>query len=76
MGRLSIALSIWIAAYRILKESHALLTVWYGLLFIRRGVYKGAVLRFNLHLPDDFPSKTVPVSSLAYDYHVRNVYQK
>ncbi|VDK72200.1 unnamed protein product [Litomosoides sigmodontis] len=33
---------------------------WFGLLFIRRGVYAGAILRFTLHLPVDFPSTELP----------------
>ncbi|EFO26991.2 hypothetical protein LOAG_01487 [Loa loa] len=33
---------------------------WFGLLFIRRGVYAGAVFRFTLHLPMDFPSTELP----------------
>ncbi|VDN90681.1 unnamed protein product [Brugia pahangi] len=35
---------------------------WFGLLFIRRGVYAGAVIRFTLHLPMDFPSAELPVT--------------
>uniref|UniRef100_A0A0R3RRF8 UBIQUITIN_CONJUGAT_2 domain-containing protein n=1 Tax=Elaeophora elaphi TaxID=1147741 RepID=A0A0R3RRF8_9BILA len=34
---------------------------WFGLLFIRRGVYAGAVFRFTLHLPVDFPSTELPI---------------
>ncbi|VDK55623.1 unnamed protein product [Anisakis simplex] len=30
-------------------------------MFIRRGVYVGAVLRFTLYLPDDFPSQKIPI---------------
>ncbi|VDM93759.1 unnamed protein product [Onchocerca ochengi] len=33
---------------------------WFGLLFIRQGVYAGAVFRFTLHLPMDFPSTELP----------------
>ncbi|KAM3716519.1 AKT-interacting protein [Dirofilaria immitis] len=33
---------------------------WFGLLFIRRGVYAGAVFRFTLRLPMDFPSTELP----------------
>ncbi|VDD92940.1 unnamed protein product [Enterobius vermicularis] len=29
-------------------------TVWFGVLFIRRGIYMGAVLRFTLTLPQEF----------------------
>lgn len=45
-----------------LLESLYYVSEWFGLLFIRRGVYAGTVLRFTLHLPADFPSKTLPVS--------------
>ncbi|KAK6108921.1 Ubiquitin-conjugating enzyme family protein [Brugia pahangi] len=41
---------------------------WFGLLFIRRGVYAGAVIRFTLHLPMDFPSAELP--TVVFDLDV------
>ncbi|KHJ82944.1 hypothetical protein OESDEN_17361 [Oesophagostomum dentatum] len=31
---------------------------WFGLLFIRRGVYGGGIFRFNVRIPNDFPVTT------------------
>ncbi|VDN07993.1 unnamed protein product [Thelazia callipaeda] len=33
---------------------------WFGLIFIRRGVYTGSIFRFTLHLPSNFPSTEIP----------------
>ncbi|KAL3985965.1 Ubiquitin-conjugating enzyme family protein [Acanthocheilonema viteae] len=41
---------------------------WFGLLFIRRGVYAGAIFRFTLHLPVDFPSTELP--TIVFDSDV------
>ncbi|CAG9531023.1 unnamed protein product [Cercopithifilaria johnstoni] len=41
---------------------------WFGLLFIRRGVYAGAIFRFTLHLPLDFPSTELP--TVVFDLDV------
>lgn len=36
--------------------------VWFGVLFVRFGIYKDAILRFNISLPENFPNSTsVPV---------------
>ncbi|VDO19130.1 unnamed protein product [Heligmosomoides polygyrus] len=31
---------------------------WFGLLFIRRGVFGGGIFRFNIRIPHDFPNTT------------------
>ncbi|RCN36603.1 ubiquitin--protein ligase [Ancylostoma caninum] len=31
---------------------------WFGLLFIRRGIYGGGIFRFNVRIPNDFPATT------------------
>ncbi|XP_013133742.1 PREDICTED: protein crossbronx homolog [Papilio polytes] len=35
--------------------------LWFGVIFIRSGVYKGGVFRFTLTLPEKFPNDGVPV---------------
>uniref|UniRef100_F1L7A2 AKT-interacting protein n=1 Tax=Ascaris suum TaxID=6253 RepID=F1L7A2_ASCSU len=43
-------------------------SVWFGLLFVRRGIYMGAVLRFTIFLPGDFPSTSeIPVVRFEAD---------
>lgn len=38
--------------------------IWFGVLFVRSGVFNGAVFRFNVLLPDNFPDdKILPVST-------------
>lgn len=40
--------------------------VWFGVLFIRRGIYMGAVLRFTLTLPQEFGmSAELPVINVC-----------
>lgn len=51
------------------SPSHEDLTVWFGVLFIRRGVYMGAVLRFTLNLPPDFGLSSV-VPNVVFDLKV------
>ncbi|KAL1123988.1 hypothetical protein AAG570_001758, partial [Ranatra chinensis] len=34
--------------------------VWFGVVFIRSGVYCGGVFRFNVFLPETFPESTRP----------------
>ncbi|VDL63573.1 unnamed protein product [Nippostrongylus brasiliensis] len=44
---------------------------WFGLLFIRRGVFGGGIFRFNVRIPHDFPNTTaLPVVKFdLYIYH-------
>ncbi|KHN84145.1 AKT-interacting protein [Toxocara canis] len=44
-------------------------SVWFGVLFIRRGVYVGAVLRFTMYLPESFPS-SVEIPIVRFDLDV------
>ena len=39
--------------------------VWYGLLFVRAGVYQGAIFKFTLSIPTNYPDGGSPVSSLT-----------
>ncbi|KAK6057358.1 hypothetical protein COOONC_05127 [Cooperia oncophora] len=41
---------------------------WFGLLFVRRGVFGGGIFRFNVRIPHDFPNTT----SLPGGCHVKN----
>lgn len=38
-------------------KSHLL---WFGVLFVRRGVYEEAIFRFHLHIPENFPEGDCP----------------
>ncbi|XP_045762118.1 protein crossbronx homolog [Maniola jurtina] len=40
--------------------SHDNSFLWYGVIFIRSGLYTGGVFRFTLNLPEKFPDDTVP----------------
>ncbi|CAH2268811.1 protein crossbronx homolog [Pararge aegeria] len=40
--------------------SHDNSFLWYGVIFIRSGLYAGGVFRFTLTLPEKFPDDTVP----------------
>lgn len=34
--------------------------LWYGMLFIRMGMYQGGVFKFSLHVPDNYPDGECP----------------
>lgn len=38
--------------------------MWFGVLFVRQGMYQGAVFRFTITLPDNFPDGECPVSTM------------
>ena len=38
-------------------------SVWYGILFIRQGLYQEGVFRFKVTIPDNFPDGDCPVST-------------
>lgn len=40
------------------SASSALL--WFGVLFVRKGIYQGGIFRFNLHIPESFPDCSCP----------------
>jgi len=40
-----------------------LFPVWFGVLFVRQGVYQGGIFRFCVHIPEAFPDGGCPVSS-------------
>ncbi|KAL5279900.1 AKTIP family protein [Megaselia abdita] len=33
--------------------------IWFGVLFVRSGIYNGAIFRFNILLPDNFPDDKI-----------------
>jgi len=39
--------------------------VWYGLIFIRSGIYQGAIYKFTLTLSKGYPDDGCPVSFVA-----------
>ncbi|KAB7501427.1 AKT-interacting protein [Armadillidium nasatum] len=34
--------------------------VWFGVIFIRQGLYQGGIFRFALHIPENYPDGDVP----------------
>lgn len=42
---------------------------WYGLLFIRGGEYQGAVFKFRLEIPKDYPYSSPSVYFLSHVFH-------
>ena len=41
---------------------HVFVLVWYGLLSVRGGVYEGAVFKFKILIPANYPDGGCPVS--------------
>ncbi|KAJ1361874.1 Ubc-19p [Parelaphostrongylus tenuis] len=42
---------------------------WFGLLFIRRGVFGGGIFRFSIRMPNGFPN-TVSLPVVKFDLHI------
>lgn len=42
--------------------------VWFGVVFVRNGLYRGGVFRFNINLPETFPSNEHP--KVVFTSHV------
>ncbi|KAK6753268.1 hypothetical protein RB195_012704 [Necator americanus] len=42
---------------------------WFGLLFVRRGIYGGGIFRFNVRIPNDFPN-TTSLPTVKFDLFV------
>ncbi|CAJ0590538.1 unnamed protein product [Cylicocyclus nassatus] len=42
---------------------------WFGLLFIRRGIYGGGIFRFNVRIPKDFPN-TIALPVVKFDLFI------
>ncbi|KAI1285191.1 AKT-interacting protein [Halotydeus destructor] len=40
--------------------SHSSAFKWFGVIFIHSGLYQGAILRFSLYIPEDYPSNQLP----------------
>lgn len=43
---------------------------WFGIMFIRQGLYQGGVFRFTLYVPDNYPDSDCPI--LVFDPPVFN----
>lgn len=44
--------------------------LWYGVVFVRSGIYEGGIYRFTLTLPEKFPNEDVPVLTFtSHLYH-------
>lgn len=35
--------------------------VWFGVQFVRQGIYQGGIFRFDITLPQNFPNGECPV---------------
>ena len=38
-------------------------SVWFGVIFIRHGLYQDGVFKFTVYIPDNYPDGECPVSS-------------
>lgn len=47
--------------YQELRFNLLKLSVWFGVQFIRQGIYQGGVFRFTITLPQNFPDGKCPV---------------
>lgn len=55
------------------KTSFNSLLDWFGVIFVREGVYNEGIFRFSITLPDNFPSDTkAPVSMQIFGIEVKN----
>ena len=50
-----------------LSDQSSLFTVWFGVLFIRQGLYQEGAFRFSVIIPEQFPDGDCPVSRDAVD---------
>lgn len=42
----------------------SLCLVWFGVIFIRHGLYQDGVFKFTVYIPDNYPDGDCPVSSV------------
>ena len=47
--------------------------VWFGVQFIRQGIYQGGVFRFTISLPQNFPDGKCPVC-ISIPLHIMYIY--
>lgn len=50
-----------------INEHWQFVLVWFGVIFIRSGIYEDGIFRFNIFLPEDFPDGGHPVSNFFLD---------
>lgn len=41
--------------------------VWFGVIFIRHGLYQDGVFKFTVYIPDNYPDGDCPVSGTAVE---------
>lgn len=44
------------------------IAVWFGVIFIRHGLYQDGVFKFTVYIPDNYPDGDCPVS-IVYNFH-------
>lgn len=47
--------------FKFLKKTFSL-AVWFGVIFIRHGLYQDGVFKFTVYIPDNYPDGDCPVS--------------
>ena len=45
---------------------HFFFTDWFGILFLRQGLYQGGTFQFNVIIPENYPDGECPVSEILY----------
>ncbi|EPB74738.1 ubiquitin--protein ligase [Ancylostoma ceylanicum] len=58
-----------LARHALSSEFKYYIIAWFGLLFIRRGIYGGGIFRFNVRIPSDFPA-TTSLPSVKFDLFI------
>ncbi|KNC83882.1 hypothetical protein SARC_03872 [Sphaeroforma arctica JP610] len=41
--------------------------IWHGVLFVREGSYEGGIFKFDVYIPDNFPTEEVPTIQFTSD---------
>eukprot|EP01134_Creolimax_fragrantissima_P006664 CFRG6664T1 len=41
--------------------------IWHGVMFVREGIYESAVFKFDVYIPNNFPTEEVPVIQFTSD---------
>ena len=48
-----------------------LFLVWYGVIFVRMGIYQDGVFRFKLNVPSNYPDGDCPVSYKTWNKYFK-----
>lgn len=54
-----VSIKLSIAIYK-LNINLIVLLVWFGVVFVRDGMYKDGIFRFNISIPENFPDNNKP----------------